>query len=211
MLKPTTSQLNVLATSLARKYAQATHEQDDLVQEGLWAYTKAVRRTRHPNKPFAFARTVMQRAMISYYHTVSQRIPDTEQLYPNTAVIYTTHTTIDERLWLEQYLEALESQHGSRIRTVAANLVDPTDKRVRSYILKEVRAKQRAQRRGVAVRGIHQIRLSQRQVREALGYTTTEWRVVMNILQTFTTQWLHLVGEDERLSRQTLTTVYAHT
>ncbi len=207
MSQPTVFQLNVLATSLARKYARVLHEQDDFIQEGLWAYTKATKRTtvkrQKINNPFAFARTVMQRAMISYHqHTVHH--PDTEQLYPDTA---TTHTTIDERLWLEQYLNALESQYGTRLRRVAVNLIEPTDKIVCAYILKESRAKQRAQRQGASVRGVQQIRLSRRQVQEAFGYTTQEWRVVINILQTFTTQWLRLVGEGERLSRQTLTTV----
>ena len=146
----------------------------------------------------------MQRAMISYHHTVSQRHPETEQLYPNTA---TTHTTIEERLWLEQYLSALESQYGTRVRTVAENLVDPTDKIVCAYIIKESQTKQRAQRRGVAVRGVRQIRLSRRQVQEALGYTTKEWRTIMTTIRTFTLQWMRLVGEGDRISRHTLTTV----
>ena len=192
MPNPTTDQLDVIANALARAHAYCPADVDDLKQEALWGYCQALKRTPHPHSPFAFARTIMQRAMITYYHKHRWHA-DHETL--SAATPAADNDSVDNRLVLGQYLEALESGCGHTARRIAENLITPTDPDVCRFIIAEMTTTQQQLKRtpqGYAFKEVKQIRISKRQLRQALGVTRSQWTRTLKEVRTFTRSWMAL-------------------
>ncbi|KKL45090.1 hypothetical protein LCGC14_2359130, partial [marine sediment metagenome] len=144
---PTHKELSIIATSLAHQMVRnsvATIDTEDLIQEGLsWAH-KGFQQTPSPRKPYAFARTIMQWGMRSYYnkHDTKTRYGVTEESLVETSAFHAAchvniETELEERLVLEQYYSALECTHGHMARRIAENLVTPSDKDLCVYVIEE--------------------------------------------------------------------------
>ena len=201
MPKPTQEQLNTIAHSLARRLAYTPADIDDLVQEALWGLHQAYHyQHRKPRKDFAFARTVMHRAIITYYN--KRRLqPPLEPLLPGTPIPLPPRCTegdrIDNEIVLHQYFDALECGCGRTARLIAENLIAPSDPVICEYIIKEVAQKQRLaknKRHRTQVRAFKHIRLSQRQIREALGFTRSQFTTTLQEVRKFTRGWLAISG-----------------
>lgn len=229
MPNPTQDQLNTIAKSLARNAAYCPADYDDLVQEALFGAYLAFRRFKHPRKPFAFARTIMRRAMISYYNrnqpgryvslehhpleyqtlyhasplrTGDYEIPHVGWITPARQRAQMTSLPfdpaeheLDHELFLEQYFTALQSSLGLRPRRMAENLIAPNDPAVCTYVIEAAARKERANKTRTAhhqLRGVKHIRISQQQIREAMGFTRSEWSHNLREIRAFTRSWLTL-------------------
>jgi hypothetical protein len=82
----TIEEVTPLARSLAEKRAHRPADVDDLVQVALFAYHRDTERVGVVvMKPYAHARTVLERAMWSYYHNVARRTFDGFLRMPDAA------------------------------------------------------------------------------------------------------------------------------
>jgi len=212
MLDPTQQQLNIIAKALARHMAYCPADIDDLVQEALLSAHQAFQRFR-PHKPFAFARTVMQRSILTYYrkhywHTTHETLATA---YPSHIRLDETTTPLNDvehKITMQQYFDALECGCGGTARLVAENMVAPRDAVICEYIFKEVAYKQQLIRKNHKqpqhkgkrhhTPGVARIRLSQRQLREALGFTRVKWARTVQEIRRFTRGWLALQNKDEK-------------
>ncbi len=161
-----------LAQSLAIKEAHRTEDTDDLVQVGLFAYHRAThKKGLGVDKPHAFARTVLQRAMRGYYW---QQREWQQRGEPNKAVGFdqvgmgklTDGSTVmpsdmpmlvvglngsqsgeqAELFEFDDYFNALERKCGATARLMVENLLMPSGDCC-GRILEEVRGKQAAQQK----------------------------------------------------------------
>lgn len=130
---PTVEQTKVLASALARKLAHQPADVDDLVQEGLLSWHYRVKRKPAPRKPFALARTVMQRAMFTYYRGrwcrsgARYREDVGLDFAPTEKVTQEPGQQWDDAINLNMYLTSLEVNLGTRARFVAENMIMPRD------------------------------------------------------------------------------------
>lgn len=229
MPNPTQDQLNTLAKSLARTMSYCPADYEDLVQEALFGACLAFRRFKHPRRPFAFARTIMRRAMISYYnrnqpgryvslehhpleyqtlyHATPLRVLDYETPYVGFVTparqraqmaslpFDPSEHELDHDLLLEQYFTALQSSLGLLPRRIAENLIAPNDPAVCAFAIEASARKERANKSRTAhhqLRGVKHIRISQQQIREAMGFTRSEWSHNLRDIRAFTRSWLIL-------------------
>ena len=162
-----------LARTLAQKEAHRPEDIDDLQQVALFAYHKAERRClaeRIPvEKPWAFARTTLQRAMRGYYYQqrewqqrgepnkaigIDQVGLSREREYMaerNPMLIVGLDGNLDtgeqaELFELDDYFTALERTCGHTARLMVENLLAPTGECC-ARILDEVRGKVDQQKR----------------------------------------------------------------
>lgn len=157
-----------LAQALAQKEAHRPDDVDDLIQVGLFAYHKDSQRRTTVYKPFAHARTVLQRAMRGYYWQQREWQGRGE---PNKSVgidqVGLAHSIehmacrrpmlvvgLDGRLdsgeqaellEFDDYFNALERTCGCTARLMVENLLMPSGECC-GRILAEVRRKQESQK-----------------------------------------------------------------
>jgi hypothetical protein len=140
----------------------------------------------------------MSRKMLHYYAQSGSRVGAREEPWEDVgrSLEYdpTADSPADLRLFVDQYLEALESAHGPMLRRIAENLIDPQDPKLCEFVLKEAKQKQRAMHRGESVRGFNQVRLSHRKVREAFGLAPHQWQGAIRKIRRFTRTWLLVTG-----------------
>lgn len=154
------TQFTDLAQTLARKEAWQPADADDLVQEGLIALDRALRKTT-PEKPYAFARTVMQRAMqksLAAYHRGPPPgfwVELGDMLDPVTVENGEQEGLID----FASYFASLERVYGTEARTIAESLL-------------------------ARVEG------GENHVRERLGFSKARWGDALVQIRTFTEAWL---------------------
>lgn len=107
--------------------------------------------------------------------------------------------TQEELFELEDYFAALERSCGKLARDMVTNLVSPTERCGKEILdaaarkqLKQQQLKSASQEaRRHQPRGVqHEIRLSQRVVRSALGISASEWNRNMTKIKAFTRSWL---------------------
>lgn len=199
-----------LAQSLAAKETHRTEDIDDLVQVGLFAYHKATHRKKLTiDKPHAFARTVLQRAMRGYYwqqrewqtrgepnkavgldkvNTVGQTLSDSDRLPPMLIVGLDGRQADGEQVELlefDDYFNALERKCGATARLMVENLLMPSGECC-GRILDEVRGKQAEQqklgKRAKAARR-HQPRGVKKEIR-------ISHRIVRDALGISPTEWV---------------------
>jgi len=180
-------ELDVLATSLARRYARNPDDVEDLKQEGLWAWVQAMRRGHIPQQPHAFARTVMQRRMLLYYKRLAT-LPAGDPLPYDLAD--EDSNPLDNRLDLECYFHALEVEHSLQARRVVENLIAATDPQYCRELLGAQWAKQLAHANHQHVTGLHKVRPSPVSLRRSLGLDPVRWRILLADIQEFTRQWM---------------------
>jgi hypothetical protein len=180
-----------LAKALATRMAYDPADVDDLSQEALLKYIRSNR--AHAHKPFPFARTVMQRAIVSYYRSQKLRPPhlsmsalSTEQL--RQVSHSNVFAAIEDKALLEQYLLAVESGMGPLARRAAENLINPKDPNYCKRIIKKTHRKKIRR----TVNG------SPLQLRRALGLKNrTQWAKLIRELREFTHLWLTLPNTAE--------------
>ena len=184
---PTSQELGILARALAIRMAHNPTDVDDLSQEALLWCHNTFRRTPKPTKPFALARTVMQRAMITYYHKPCHRKAQHEEpLSAHTEhMLVPTYNASDDKLYFEQYFGALESMLGPMARRVAEDLLAPSSEEFCEFIIKETKQK-----------NLRKTRITSQQLRRALGIKRSEWATIMRGIKGFTRTWLSIMGDE---------------
>lgn len=203
-LSPATQLLSLtdvtpLAQALARKEAHRPDDVDDLVQVGLFAYHKAEMRARALHlvveKPAAFAKCAIQRAMRGYYWQQRewQQRGETDRfltlpvhdkqtvsaLVGHDLVAFSVpaagldgslrNGTQVDLLELDCYFTALERECGRMARVMVENLLMPSDE-CAANILDEARQK-RAQQERCRRRGVQARRRQPRGVKKAIRIT----------------------------------------
>lgn len=193
-----------LARSLATRIAHTEADIDDLMQEGLWSLHRMLKRIPKPTKPFAFARTVMQRSMYTYYSGKWRGTGARYDIRPTTCLEDYHHrcttdprSQLDDRLELEHFFQSLEAICGPLHRHIAENLISPCDPTYCRALIKSATQRSRAKRKGLVGKGVTHIRISRQQLRNTLGLTGTTWREVMMEIRTFTTHWLAIQNNEE--------------
>ncbi len=179
---PSHDELRVLAASLARNLARQPADIDDLMQEGLWSAYRCLARTKDPKKPFALARTVMQRAMITYYAGGWRRSGARYREHiPLPAGADGSHNPVDGwngALDLRQYLHELEQEFGITARQMAENLITPRHPVYCQLLHDKARRTNRT------------IRPSNKQLRQSLKLTRKQWKNTLRVVRVFTRTWL---------------------
>lgn len=199
-----------LARSLATREAHREADADDLMQVGLFEYHRTIQRCSATDvaHPTAFARTVLLRAMRTYYHQQREwqrrgepnlhtaldaldrpsatDLPDAS--YSTQAALFSVHS----------FFDALEQQCGGAARLVAENLFEPRGK-CAEFIVHEARGKATAQKGYQPGATRHQprgakkrVRFSARSVREGLGMSVSEFARQLTIVRAFTQQYFEL-------------------
>lgn len=180
-----------LAQKLAAREARTSSDADDLVQVALFAYHRAaeryVARRIRLDRPWAFAKTTMVRAMRLYYQQqgwydmlASESVDD---MHISTAGQH-HHDGFDA---LHEYFAAVERECGTLARDIAAQLVAPHGDTA-GAILKTAAHKRRGRS---AVRGVKfTLRISQRAIRDAMGIPPKRWQRELASLREFTRTWL---------------------
>ncbi len=193
---PTEQELNRLAVSLAHRIAHQEADVDDLVQEGLLSLHRMLRKHPRPNKPFAFARTLMQRSMLIYYsggwrYSGARHREDLSfTAAPPDRTTHDPRRRWDNDLDLDAYLTALETTHGALARLVADNLLAPQDEDYCQLLHETAQHKTRLKKKGKNTRGANHIRPSHCQLRKALHLTRTEWHRTLHAIRQFTATYL---------------------
>lgn len=188
--------LSRLAHSLARGFTHNDADIDDLVQEALWSFERRLRAMRTPpNNPWAFAKTSMSRIMMCYINGDTRHTGARHNPRPMVDIDYAGVQTdpwdqLIAELDLERYLNQLEVNCGPTARRVAENLLEPCDPCYCEALMASNQKKMRQKRRGQSVRGVHKIRVSHKELRQALGLERKQWHEVLQQVRTFTTGWL---------------------
>ncbi len=192
---PTMQQTQVLARALAKRMAHQPADVDDLIQEALWVWHRRAQRKPFPTKPFALARTVMQRAMQTYYggrwcRSGARHQEDLPfECAPQVSVVQEPGQGWEEKITLDAYFAALEKECGTVARLVAENLIMPRD-------LFYCRALDDV----VFTRGKRKLRPSQQALRQVLHIPRTDWNALLKRIRAFTALWLtHTVVEGVEL------------
>lgn len=194
-----------LAVHLARQLALRSDDVDDLIQEGLVALHLAFEKTPDILNYTAFATTVLRRKMRGYYNRreyedlpdisiekLQESIDDSSgnqipiSVFQHSKALQTTPEPVEDNLYLQAYLEAVETEIGKQARWIAENLISPSDE-VGRVVLVEIEEKKQANR---PVRGIETARVSQRLLWEALGISKPRWFQMKRRLQEFTAAWV---------------------
>jgi len=199
-------QFTPLAHHLARRFAEVPGEHEDLAQEGLWALAQAWTRTPSPDHPLGFARAVMMRAMLRYYDREHRRQPPLAFSLdcPEPSLLDLLPSTPGSSIWhgleLRDYFDAVDRALGPTVRWIAENLVHPGED-FGAFLQSEMdhkwEVRNRRRRRGVPQQKcpkgmIHSARQSNRQLRQALGWSIDRWSRTLASLRDFTRQWLQL-------------------
>lgn len=156
---PSLDEITPLARSLARRIAHRADDIDDLIQVAMFAYhteTAADRRRRVRNK-WSLAKTILHRAMLSYYYTFrtdgSLRVQQqrAEWRFSEPIDLFNFRCRLDGQAEdapldvlheLADYFVALEAACGPTARIMIQNLLEPNDPCIAGYILAESRDKQ---------------------------------------------------------------------
>lgn len=201
-------QFSSTARNLARRIALQPADEDDLVQEGLFALDRALLRTTTPRHQGAFAVAVMRRAMWRYNlqpwvrdsnQTVS--LEGTESgLAPLTEFVdlqldgVPYHVQQERQLTEQAYYTGLERAHGPEARRIAENLVEPRDEKLCEYLEHAVAGVLAQQKQGPCevCECVHRprVRLSKTQIRRGLGITYEKWYATLNHIKAYTASWL---------------------
>ncbi len=207
--KPTLTELTRLAHALAYKTARQQADVDDLVQEGLWSARRMLLRIRNPNKPYALCRTIMQRAMITYYaggwRGTGVRY---RQDYPLTAAPPSRTTLdpqdrLDNKIDMEGYFSGLQSECGALARTIAENLITPKEPVYIQQLREAAEHKAKVlRRRSGVVQNVKRLRPSHKQLRMALDLERPAWQEVLKRIRHYTARWLAQQTEPGNLSPQ---------
>ncbi len=196
MKKPTVAELTSLARALACNAARQDADIDDLTQEALWSARRRLRKTPVPRNAFALARTVMQRAIITYYAggwrgtgvRYRQDFPLTEA--PPDKTMLDPQGQWDDKIDLDGFLNGLETKHGSLARTVAENLVTPQDPAYCQLLRKTATRKTALHRRGARTHAVKHIKPSHKQLRTAFNLSRIEWHAILLKVRQFAAVWL---------------------
>lgn len=199
-------QFSPLARSLARRIAFRQADEDDLVQEGLFALDRALQSSK-PRSLGAFAQTVMRRAM--WHYNLQPWVQDTLQTSSlpehdgglvglevvEVQLEGVPYQVQQEQLLTEQaYYAGLERTWGPDARRIAENLVEPRDDQLVEYLETSIAKTLRQQKaKPCETCGcVHRprIRLSKSQVRRGLGITYEKWYVTLKHIKEYTTSWL---------------------
>lgn len=189
-----------LAHSIARREAHREDDVDDLVQVGLFALHRALKKEPSVQNAPAFAGTIFVRAMRGYYWRTREwqgrGQPDQHVELDVLSMPFDGPVApVSPDFFLSDYLTALEAVLGIQARLMVENLMDPSGDCARN-ILAEVHAKQsvRKGRTGAHLpRGVtKRIRLTPRMVRDALAIAPTAWTARMQEIRDFTKLWLAL-------------------
>ncbi len=181
---PTSKELSNLAYALARRIAHQEVDIDDLMQEGLLSHHRMLQKVPYPDKPFAFARTLMQRCMLIYY-SGGRRFRGArhrEDLSWTAAPV--EKTTIDPQRWwdntldLGSFLSALEAAEGKLAREVAENLLTPQHEQYCRLIMTAAKVKNT------------RVRPSHYQLRTALELKRHQWHDTLLTIRRFTANYL---------------------
>jgi hypothetical protein len=164
---------------------------DDLVQVGLVAYHGALQKNLRAERPYALARTVLQREMIRYIAVKSRHgYTGDSTLTPHIIAHWSDNNTDQADLFtMTEYFQFIERECGATARAVAEQLVSPSG-RCAQHI---VQMAQRKRLREKDSRGtVSTIRISQHVVRTGMQLDLTQWNIVLNHVRTATRQWLAL-------------------
>jgi hypothetical protein len=207
--KPTLKELTKLAHALAFNVARQQADVDDLVQEGLWSARRMLLRIRHPNKPYALCRTIMQRAMITYYAggwrgtgvRYRQDFPLTAA--PPNRTMLDTQDRLDNKIDMEGYFSGLQAEYGLLARIIAENLITPKEPVYIQQLREAAEHKAKVLRRcsGV-VQNVKRLRPSHKQLRMALDLERPAWQEVLKHIRHYTARWLAQQTEPSNLSPQ---------
>ena len=182
---PTSKELRNLAYSLARRIAHQEVDIDDLAQEGLLSLHRMLQKVPHPDNPFAFARTLMQRCMLIYYSGGWRFSGARHREDLSWAAAPVEKTTIDpQRRWdnnldLGAFLDALEAAKGELARRVAENLLAPQDEQYCNLLFEAAK-----ESGGVRLRPSHY------QLRIAFELKRSQWQNTLHAIRTFTADYL---------------------
>lgn len=179
-----------LAHSLARRVAHNEADVDDLTQEAIFSLLRSLkRRGVAPNKQFAFARTVMLRAMQTYY-AGGWRSTGTRQCtydehpldkIPEQQISVDPSEQLDTELVVQQYLNDLQQACGPLAHRVAYNLIAPRDPAYCQHLITHHKRKRRTQKK---------VRVTNKRLREALELSRGRWRRTLREIREFTRCWL---------------------
>lgn len=193
---PTAKELSNLACSLARRIAHQDADIDDLMQEGLISLHRMLQKVPHPDNPFAFARTLMQRCMLIYYSGGWRFSGARHREDLSWAAAPMEKTTIDpQRRWdnnldLGAYLNALEGAEGALARQVAENLLMPQDEYYCSLLFDTAKKKAKARELKGQTAGVNRIRPSHYQLRMAFNLNRSKWHRTLHTIRRFTANYL---------------------
>jgi len=193
-LPPPVEEFLPLARRMAEELAWNPSDQDDLIQEGLLQLHVALSRVAKVEKPLRFARKVLLRSMMALWRP--GKSPDLFFSVPVPPLTPTvpSPTPLDS-LWFGEYLEGLESALGEEYREIAEELLFPGEW-FGGFVLEEVEKKcrQREEDPSRQLRGVEKIRISQRQLQEALGLSIPLWQETVEQIRSWTFEWLK--GQD---------------
>lgn len=188
---PTVEDFLPLASSLARHHAWLPSEEKDLAQEGLISLYLALQKTPAVRDPRGFAITVMSRAMREATDGLGRRALHQKGMLPIIEECLTTSPDPDDELFLSEYFARVEDCCGSEGRRLAENLVSPTED-FGDYIITEVEEKQKLLEvdPSLGLRGTVKVRVSHRQLREALGLSSSRWHELLGAVREVTLSFL---------------------
>jgi len=187
-----------IARSLARRVARLEADEEALIQVALFSYHKATTKpytdAAPMDRPYAFARTVLYRAMRRYYARPTA-MDDASSIEEDDVLDLSAARQAD-LLDFDDYFDALERAHGAVARQVAENLLAPSGA-CAGNILNS--ASNRAAKRAAlpkreqihAPRGCtRRVRLSADGVRQGLGLSAVTWNRTLADVREFTRAWL---------------------
>lgn len=198
-----------LARKIARRIAWTPSDEEDLVQEGILALHKALQKTPTPEEPAGFASVVLSRAMREYYPKRKgdgSLPPSFDLLFDSPSLndpdislsgLSASAGAIDplDDLDIAEYLADLESRCGRQARWAAQNLIAPGEQ-FGGWLLIELAEKQKQMAADPSIRrrGTETIRISHRQIQEALGLSVPRWTKLLEEIRKFTREWLREQG-----------------
>lgn len=152
---------------------------DDLAQEGLIGLFLALEDREPPHHPFAFAKTVMRRAMGAYYPDQPPPPPVSLDILASQISPIPEEDPLQDEQILE-YLEALEQSCGKIARFIVQNLLAPSDSLGR-FILAEL---------GDEVEGIRTVPVTKMRIMRAASLTKHRWFKIFREIEAFTAEFL---------------------
>lgn len=176
-----------LAWTLANKQA---FDQEDCFQEALFALHAALLKTPKPENPFAFARTVIQRAILNHATKPSVRRFETADKFGQEHVswCYQEHSFMEG-----EFLRFLEKKHGPQARAIAEALLgtqqdrragDDRSGKDRRHLGGRITDRRHGERR-CGERRTNSIR----RVRMKSGLSEWRFQKILDRIRSFTREW----------------------